>query len=824
MSAVFPLEDDPRWREHVATSGQTVFPVPYPFQDNADIFIQKIGLDGSTTALSEPEHYALTGAGNPTGGSYTLVMPAVAGEKYRSIGDAIGNRTQSVVRAGRYSSAATDTDLDRALIRDLEMKRDIARTFRTDYGQTPGRIEMLPDGHFHKSDGAGNLIDGGSAADITDAQENAEAAAAAAAIAVEALEGSVGAKGDAEAAAEVAIEAAGSVQFPVSYGISQSLSLIQRRQAQANIGLQFRVTPQMFGAIGDGVADDYAAVRACVLSGFPVDWGDGNWIYRIATPLNEAIDHKIDWVSSGATIFYDGEIVQCACQLLVYPHAHTSIGQLLFDAGMKAFVAFDLENAPGTVGAYPDGMPSFYAEDLRATRAYRSSLDFTKGDGIWISGGWSEVSLVRPHVTNCFMAVGAAVPGNQGIFGITVTRNNSTEDSPMRVYIEDCFIDNIANEDATSSSDQDGIRVYSYYQGEVDDPVQSFFRIRGGEIRNCRNRSIKGQMQWGSVEGVKVVKIASEVDPGNLGQSNTADIDLQIGGGSISDIEVYYDGYVPLAICTFGESVRPTKKTSMPVFGNIRGIIKGATLPYVARFVGAPDAGRYNGILRDVNLVGSVNHIVNIAGASGLTGQPKIDVSNVFADIEISAVNFVSGGNLRAFLNGVHNTKRDGGGALVLADLILNGSGNVSRFASAVNCSGFKDYARSTPTQQPAMLRVDAIGSTEGGDSGIIRPISFTVPNDGVIQLPLTGSFGSCIMLFAIGSGGSGSRRSGLLQIASGDVIALTDLGANITVGTTSEPVSGLYRFWASGSANEGPWFANRSGATRTFFAVMIGA
>ena len=36
MSAVFPVADDPRWRQHDASAGQTTFPLPYVFQDVAD--------------------------------------------------------------------------------------------------------------------------------------------------------------------------------------------------------------------------------------------------------------------------------------------------------------------------------------------------------------------------------------------------------------------------------------------------------------------------------------------------------------------------------------------------------------------------------------------------------------------------------------------------------------------------------------------------------------------------------------------------------------------------------------------------------------------
>lgn len=144
MSAVFPVADDPRWRQHDASAGQTTFPIPYVFQDAADITVERISADGAVTTLAYPTDYAISGAGNPAGGNYTLVTPAQAGEKYRSIGTAVGARTSSIVRSGRYSSAATDDDLDRALIRDLEQRRDIDRGLKVPLGASAG-VELQPE-------------------------------------------------------------------------------------------------------------------------------------------------------------------------------------------------------------------------------------------------------------------------------------------------------------------------------------------------------------------------------------------------------------------------------------------------------------------------------------------------------------------------------------------------------------------------------------------------------------------------------------------------------------------------------------------------------
>lgn len=178
MSAIFPVTEDERWREHTASAGQTVFPVPYPFQDNADIKVVRINLDGSETTLAEPAHYTLTGAGNPAGGQYVLTTPATAGQRFRSIGEAVATRTTSIVRDGRYSSSAIDADLDRALIHDLENKRDIARAWKSEFGVSGGQIAAGADGTVAMFDVGGNLVEGPSGDQISAAQGFADAAAA----------------------------------------------------------------------------------------------------------------------------------------------------------------------------------------------------------------------------------------------------------------------------------------------------------------------------------------------------------------------------------------------------------------------------------------------------------------------------------------------------------------------------------------------------------------------------------------------------------------------------------------------------------------------
>ncbi|CAN7376801.1 hypothetical protein LJR231_002269 [Phyllobacterium sp. LjRoot231] len=146
MSVIFPINTDVRFRQIIASAGQTLFAIAFPFQDDADVTIEKIDLAGNRAVLSYPGNYLISGAGSPSGGSFTLTVPALAGEKYRIVGTAIIDRLISVVRNGRFSSDAIDSDLDRSRIIQQEQERDIDRALKFDFGTSFSLIAAPIDG------------------------------------------------------------------------------------------------------------------------------------------------------------------------------------------------------------------------------------------------------------------------------------------------------------------------------------------------------------------------------------------------------------------------------------------------------------------------------------------------------------------------------------------------------------------------------------------------------------------------------------------------------------------------------------------------------
>lgn len=189
MSVVFPIENKPRYGKFTATAGQTLFDIPFEFQQSADVKVQRTpAAGGEPTVLAMAIDYTVDGAGVYDGGSFTLVVGASDGDTLEVWGDAVLERKSSVVQAGEFRSKTQDDEHDRHRIIQQENSQRIDRSFLVPLGAKGGEIKLPAAGHFLKLDADGNLVDGGDADDIVNAQTNATAAAKSAEAAAESAE------------------------------------------------------------------------------------------------------------------------------------------------------------------------------------------------------------------------------------------------------------------------------------------------------------------------------------------------------------------------------------------------------------------------------------------------------------------------------------------------------------------------------------------------------------------------------------------------------------------------------------------------------------
>lgn len=327
-----------------------------------------------------------------------------------------------------------------------------------------------------------------------------------------------------------------------------------------------------FGAVGDGVADDTTAVAAAIAANVPLDWGSGS--YRIVSEQTFTVTGELNWRANGATLVYDPAAHTYSCMTVTLPDGlHQIRGGFTVDVGQNANVG--LKFVPEVNGTdYPD----LLLEDVTVEGAYRTS-SFVDGDAILVVGSFRTVDMVRPKILNCHMATGAGVPGVYGIFGITISRNSvyAAEATTLR----DVWIDKLYSDDPSYTSDQDAIRIFSRYGGSgtggLNNPASG--KILGGFIRDVRGRSVKMQTEQGVISGLTLHRTtaANNATAGALTQN--ADIEVQSGGCTLSDIEFQYDSFVPVRVIRCIQADDTVRWASPHIVHSVRGVVAGSYAP-----------------------------------------------------------------------------------------------------------------------------------------------------------------------------------------------------------------------------------------------------
>jgi len=133
------INDTSARAQYTATSGQTVFSVPFEFFSNADL---KVYIGETLKTLTT--HYTVTGAGVTGGGSITLTSGATAGQVVTIVRDIPVSRVTDFPLSGPFVVDDLNTELDRltAIAQQLETK--LTRTVRLDDFDLPNTFQVLP--------------------------------------------------------------------------------------------------------------------------------------------------------------------------------------------------------------------------------------------------------------------------------------------------------------------------------------------------------------------------------------------------------------------------------------------------------------------------------------------------------------------------------------------------------------------------------------------------------------------------------------------------------------------------------------------------------
>jgi len=125
--------------QYTATSGQTVFTVPFEFFENSDLKVYK-----NSTLLTLTTNYTVTGAGVTGGGSITLVSGATAGDIVTIVRDVPVKRVTDFPTSGPFNVDALNSDLDRLTAMVQQQEALDSRSLRLDQFDTPNTLNTLP--------------------------------------------------------------------------------------------------------------------------------------------------------------------------------------------------------------------------------------------------------------------------------------------------------------------------------------------------------------------------------------------------------------------------------------------------------------------------------------------------------------------------------------------------------------------------------------------------------------------------------------------------------------------------------------------------------
>ena len=573
------------------------------------------------------------------------------------------------------------------------------------------------------------------------------------------------------------------------------------------------VSVRRFGAKGDGVADDTAALQAAISE------TDGKWllwergVYRITEALSATLS-EMRWIGADAKIVMDSASdLDQAVNILLDPNGdHKLLGDgLELDAGGHCHLGWHFRQTNGT-------------HDCRlelnrlVARNTEMRIGFgTASAGISIRGGYKDVELNHCEAHDILMRDGAGVVGVRGVTGILVAGYSATAGAyARRVTINDPTVTNVTSEDVDYQHDMDGIGCFA--NPAIDKTLGiSKMVVNGGEFVNCWGRDTKSQMGRNVVDGHNSTKSTGPT----AGIINPA-VDFQVGQGSLEDASFSVDGVECIRLVRFGGDAANGPLSHRWNGGSVE-VKNGGVVEEVATL----DLPAVKGVgsVSSVSVDGTVSRFAGIR--TNTFDESVLSLSGIVCDeLDESLVRVVAkSGGLSPFRGRViasdcHNLGDE------VPTVIANISGNVAQsLLSQRNCIGFEEPPTSllagaqsfsgTYFESEIRFAVPLAGS---GNSGSERLVSFTLANDAEIEMPPHGYGLNYLAEIVVGFN---QTVFAVLSVGNTGIVEISK-GSAVQIGTTSDPGSGSVRIWRKDATNQ-LVIKNATGSSRIFTTRLFG-
>jgi hypothetical protein len=305
------------------------------------------------------------------------------------------------------------------------------------------------------------------------------------------------------------------------------------------------ISVKNFGAVGDGNADDTAAIDAALTAamGKTLFFPAGTYVMKATgtRQILKTLTGPLEIIGQEATIVCDPTSGHVAQMIYLIPNSMTlKVSGLSFDANQKALTCLQVEDS------VTQGDHSVYIERC----AFRNTFGIVGGVagvttncGAWFGGGFKYVSITNTVSENHSRALNASIPFTSSTLGIFIA--NSATRYPENVYVAGCLIANITNSNTDVSNfniDVDGLSIFGgLSNGSTYVPSRAI--VVNNTFVNCKGRSVKIQNDETTLSNNTVrfaIKPCGTTSNGAL-QTFGGILDVQGSAGVITGNVFHYD-------------------------------------------------------------------------------------------------------------------------------------------------------------------------------------------------------------------------------------------------------------------------------------------